>query len=310
MSRIWAGNNRASWHDYTSRCIYHFTLLKHPDCPSFGKLMGDCHLPIGSRGSSYVIATDVGRAIKDSLRQISNIHPALHLFQYALMPDHLHMILSVEKQIDETVGRKLGAFKVAVNKRSRHDQVFERGFNDQILVKSRKLDVIYDYLRSNPYRLAVRHACPDFFTRRNNLNIAGTPVQLYGNIHLLNNPFKEQVIVHRADNDAVYSSNKDRWLYTAGNGGVLVSPFISEREKKVRRESELLGGRFILITNTPFGEREKPSGKDFDLCAEGRMLIIAMQSPLDFSRIACLQMNSLANHIASPLFGANAPKLM
>ncbi len=43
MSRIWTGNNRASWHDYTSRCIYHLTLLKHPACPPFGKLMGDCY---------------------------------------------------------------------------------------------------------------------------------------------------------------------------------------------------------------------------------------------------------------------------
>lgn len=116
MSRIWTGNNRATWHDYTSRCIYHFTLLKHPDCPSFGKLKGNCYLPIGSLGSSYVTSTEIGRAIKDSLRRISNIHPALRLFQYAVMPDHLHMILSVEDQIDETVGRKLGAFKVAVNK--------------------------------------------------------------------------------------------------------------------------------------------------------------------------------------------------
>ncbi len=303
MSRIWTGNNRASWHDYTSRCMYHFTLLKHPDCPSFGKLVGDCHLPIGSRGSSYVCASEIGKAIKDSLRQISNIHSALRLLQYALMPDHLHIILSAEDCLDEIIGRKIGAFKVAVNKRSGVYQVFERGFNDQILTKSRNLDVIYSYLRSNPYRLAVRQANPDFFTRRNNLIIGETPCHLYGNLHLLDNPFKEQVIVHRADNEEMHSSNRDRWMYTAGNGGVLVSPFISKREKEIRKEAELLGGRFILITNRPLEEREKPSGKDFDLCAEGRMLIIAPQSPLDFSRSACQQMNALANHIASQLFG-------
>ncbi len=302
MSKIWTGNNRASWHDYTSRCIYHITLLKHPDSLYFGKLMGDCHLPIGMPGSPYICASETGKAIKESLREIRLIHPALRLFQYALMPDHLHIILSVEDRLDEIVGRKLGAFKVAVNKRSGIDHVFERGFNDQILTKSRNLDVIYNYLRANPYRLAIRKANPDFFFRRTGVVIGGTPCQLYGNLHLLDNPFKEQVIVHRADNDEVYSSNKDRWLYTAANGGILVSPFISKREKDIRKEAELLGGRFILITNRPFEEREKPSGKDFDLCAQGRLLIIAPQSPMDFSRSACRQMNSLANHIASPIY--------
>jgi hypothetical protein len=259
--------------------------------------MGNCNLPIGSPGSAYICSSETGKAVKQCLREISGIHPALHLLQYALMPDHLHLIVSVEDKLDETVGRKLAALKVSVNRRSGIDQVFERGFNDQILTKSRKLDVIYNYLRANPYRLAIRRANPEFFHRRAGIIIGGLQCQLYGNTNLLDNPFKDQVIVHRADDDKVYSSNRDRWLYTAANGGVLVSPFISKREKEIRREAELSGGRFILITNRPFGEREKPIGKDFDLCAEGHMLIIAPQSPLDFSRTACKRMNALANHI-------------
>lgn len=302
MSRLWTGNNRAPWHDYTSRCIYHFTLMKHSATPQFGSLAGDCHLPIGSSGSSHIRASEIGNAIKQSLRHVSDIHPALRLFQYALMPDHLHMIISVEDQLDETVGRKLGAFKVGVNHRIGTDQVFERGFNDQILTKSRKLDIIYNYLRANPYRLAIRKAYPDFFTRRNNLIIGDTPYQLYGNIHLLHNPFKDQVIVHRADDDQTFLANRDRWLHTATNGGVLVSPFISQREKSIRKESESSGGKFIFITNQPLGEREKPSGKDFDLCTQGRLLIIAPSIPMPIDRSCCLKMNSLARIITRGCF--------
>lgn len=272
--------------------------MKHPDAPSFGSLVGDCHLPIGSPGSSYIRASEIGIAIKKRLRRISYIHPALRLFQYALMPDHLHMIISVEDKLNETVGRKLGAFKVGVNHLTGIDQVFEKGFNDQILTKSRKLDIIYNYLRANPYRLAVRRACPDFFTRCNNLIIGDTPCHAYGNIHLLDNPFKDQVIVHRADTDHTFFTFRDHWLHTAANGGVLVSPFISQREKVIRKEAESSGGRFILITNHPFGEREKPSGKDFALCAQGRLLIIAPSTPMPLDRSVCLKMNSLAKTIA------------
>lgn len=255
-------------------------------------------MPIGSPGSPYTAASATGKAIKQALREISTIDRSLRVLQYALMPDHLHLILYVEEKLDEIIGRKLAAFKVSVNCLSGVSQVFERGFNDQILTKSRSLDIIFKYLRANPYRLATRQANPGFFQKRENLLIGDTPCQLYGNIHLLDNPFREQVIVHRADTDETYSSNRDRWLYNAANGGILVSPFISKREKEIRREAEELGGRFILITNEPLEDRQKPMGKDFELCTEGRLLIIAPLAPVDFSRSACLTMNSLAARLA------------
>lgn len=117
--------------------------------------------------------------------------------------------------------------------------------------------------------------------------------------HLLYNPFKDQVIVHRADSDQVYNAHLDRWLYNAANGGVLVSPFISPREKSVKKEADTIGGRFIQITNRPFEDREKPYGHDFDLCAQGRLLIIAPAAGMPMDRASCLKMNSLAQIISS-----------
>ena len=68
---------------------------------------------------------------------------------------------------------------------------------------------MFDYVRLNPYKLALRKAYPDYFTRLRNLSLTldiGTachpsPVtfQAYGNLQLLTNPFKEPVAVHRAD---------------------------------------------------------------------------------------------------------------
>lgn len=297
MSRIWSGNNRAPWHDYTARCIYHITLMKHPDAPSFGYLSGDYRLPPGIPGCSHIVASEAGRAIKQVLREFNKIHPALRLYQYALMPDHLHLIISVEEKLEEAIGRKLATFKGKVNNLAGNKQLFDKGYNDQILIRNRSLDVIYRYLKANPYRLALRRANPDFFKRTCEMVIGNNPCQLYGNHHLLDNPFKEQVIVHRADTETDYSRNRERWLHIALNGGVLVSPFISPREKAIKNEAAETGCRVILVTNRPFFEREKPCGTDFDLCAQGRLLIISPTTPL--SRAHCLQMNSLAKTIAN-----------
>lgn len=296
MGRIWTGNTRAPWHDYCSRQIYHITLVKHPDAQAFGQLAGDWRLPKGTYGRSYIKASPLGKAIKSALREISNIHPALKIYQYALMPDHLHLLLSVEEQLDEILGRKIAAFKVVVNKKADTPNVFDKGFNDQILTTSRNLSVIYDYLRENPYRLAVRFANPDFFSHINQIKIGHSIYSAYGNLHLLDNPFKEQVVIHRADTPEKRKTNHDRWLHTGANGGVLVSPFISSAEKVIRTESEALGSKIILITHEAFPERYKPAAHDFALCTEGRLLIISLGLPngSPLSRAHCLQMNALA----------------
>lgn len=216
------------------------------------------------------------------------------------MPDHLHMLLGVLQDMDEALGLKIAAFKLLVNRKVGNGSVFERGFNDNIIISPPTLNNVFAYLRANAYRLAVRRAFPNFFERHAKLTIAQTECQAYGNIHLLDNPFKEQVIVHRADSDEAFIQKKEHWMHTAANGGVLVSPFISKREKEVRAEAEAMGSRIILITNRPFAEREKPGGHDFDLCVQGRLLIIAPQTPIDFSRAACLKMNTLAEAIIQP----------
>lgn len=215
------------------------------------------------------------------------------------MPDHLHILLFVKAPTDEILGRIIARFKVAVNKTAGMTQVFAKGFNDQILSRDRSLDVLYRYLQDNPRRLAVRRAHPEYFRRVNTLQIGDKTYQAYGNIQLLDNPFKEQVAVHRADTPEQRKRNRERWLYTAANGGVPVSPFISAAEKAIRAEAEGHGARFSLITGEPMGERYKPTGHDFALCESGRLLIISANLPGALIRSTCLQLNSLAQSISS-----------
>ncbi|MBD5194450.1 MAG: hypothetical protein HDS87_01805 [Bacteroidales bacterium] len=296
MGKTWSGNNRAPWHDYRKRQIYLITLKKRKDVSNFGCIAGDWRLPKGSYGRSYLKASPLGAVIKACLREIPTIHPALKIFQYALMPDHLHILLSVETEMDEILGRKLAAFKVMINKRAGLESIFEKGFNDQILTSSRKLNVIYEYLRENPYRLAIRFANPGFFNRVNNIKIGTKVLAAYGNFQLLSNPFKEQVVIHRADSEEIRKNNLEKWRHTGLNGGVLVSPFISPAEKAVRAEADSMETRIILITHEAFPERYKPAAREFDLCAEGRLLILSLGYPAgtSLSRSLCLEMNALA----------------
>ncbi|MBP3288523.1 MAG: hypothetical protein J6L79_04740 [Muribaculaceae bacterium] len=285
---------RAPWHDYTQRCIYMITLNKNPLMENFGILQGDYRIPTGQKGAAFISSTALGKAIKNTLRRFNSTEPNVRVLQYALMPDHLHILLFVEYPTEDTLGKIIARFKIEVNKAAGITGVFAKGFNDQILKSSRSLAVLYRYLRENARRLAVRRARPEFFRRVNALEIGGKAFQAYGNFLLLDCPFKEQVIVHRADSSETRQKNREQWLYTAANGGVLVSPFISPAEKEIRKEA---GGRFILIISEPMGERYKPAGRDFELCEAGRLLIVSANLPGDLSRQTCITMNGLAQNI-------------
>ena len=274
------------------------TLNKNPRVEDFGMLMGDYRISTGQRGAPFVSASGTGSAIKTVIREFCLIEPNARILQYALMPDHLHLLLFVERQTQNTLAQIMAIFKVAVNRAAGIDGVFARGFNDQILKPSRSLDTLFRYLRENPWRLAVRKACPEFFRRVSSMRIGGADCQAYGNLQLLENPFREQV-VHRTDSTATCRSNRDLWLHTASNGGVLVSPFISPVEKAIRAEAEEAGGRIILIIHEPMGERYKPAGRDFELCERGRLLIVSARRSGALTRETCLAMNSLAAAAAS-----------
>lgn len=84
---------------------------------------------------------------------------------------------------------------------------------------------------------------------------------------------------------------------------MLVSPFISPGEKRVLDWARDNGGSLILITDNGFGRNYTPKGWQHELCAEGRLLIVApvlhSTSAITLTRNVCLAMNALAETISA-----------
>ncbi|MDE6418682.1 MAG: hypothetical protein K2K49_05690 [Duncaniella sp.] len=287
---------RSRIHDYKRPSTYHITITKARMAPSFGELRGV--LP-----NVYVHRTPLGNIVANNIRLIPALAPGLAVWQYIVMPDHLHLLLHVSTTLPNHLGEYISKFKNAILRDFRDAggddaPIFTPDYYDRILYPGKPLGVVYGYIRSNPYRLAVRREFPEYFRRVNHLDICGWRMMAYGNIQLLDNPFKEQVVVHRRDSQAERDVKNDRWMHTVSNGGVLVSPFISAAEREVRTQAEEAGGKIIHITNTPFGERFKPAEHDFGLCCEGRLLILAPLKPVPLTRSCCLDMNAFAEALA------------
>jgi hypothetical protein len=100
-----------------------------------------------------------------------------------------------------------------------------------------------------------------------------------GNPFLFDAPFLVSVRISTATPPEALAALVAKLGERAERGVVLVSPWISPGEKAVKASALARGGRIVQRLPEGMGRYYKPSGRDFDLCAEGRMLLLSPFAP-------------------------------
>lgn len=277
------GNRRASFINYRNPGIFMITVNKRKGMPPFSRLVQKKEASFGLEGSDIGVRYfDLGFIIYHTLKDFNSLTPSIEIRQYVIMPDHLHILLQITKEMQKPLGDAIAAFKRRISIQAHEsgltlngiNGIFEPGFNDQYLRYDRSLNDIYQYIKKNPERLWKIKQNPEFFTSQRNRILNGRRCQLYGNLNLLANPFKSAVVVHRRDSAEELNRKKELWRYVLMNGGVLVGAFVAPAEKAIFMGAAKYGGKIILISNKAYSNREKPHKKLYELCAKGQLLII------------------------------------
>ena len=181
------------------------------------------------------------------------------------------------------------------------------GFQDSILFRAGQLDAMFNYLRDNPRRLAVKRLYPDLFRavgvlRRPLPGFGGVGAfAALGNRFLLDRPLVQVQVSRRdfayrrepktgcglkiardaagapciASESTAFTAKCDTLLARARQSAVLLSPCVSEGEREVARRAFAENLPLVVLRNKGFAPLEKPSGRYFDACAEGRLLLLA-----------------------------------
>lgn len=113
---------------------------------------------------------------------------------------------------------------------------------------------------------------------------------------------KVSLICHRKD-AKMFDVQKEAVLRAARSGAVVVSAFISEKEREIRKILLMEQLPIIEIVDNGFADRHKPTGGAFYACAEKRLMQISCwmyeyQKEVRVSREMCLVMNALARLIS------------
>ena len=305
---------RSPWHDYHRKGTYMLTLVVEGRVPLLGELKGNVEVPLGSPDAPRVEYSELGNAIlRNEICKINKFYPQLDVWKVCIMPDHIHMIVRVKEDLPEKkhLGKVVAGFKSGCNNaywqlngisQPPRQGLFEKGYNDKILLHEGQLDNWKAYLDDNPRRLLLKRQNPELFIVLYGMEVAGHSCQIVGNRFLLDIPDKMAVIVHRRYTDEEIARLREEWLACGERGGVLVSAAISPREKEVLREAMNRGCRIILLRENGFPKLYKPSGEAFDACSEGLLLQI---SPWEYhmekkaiTRAQCLELNAMAERIA------------
>lgn len=119
---------------------------------------------------------------------------------------------------------------------------------------------------------------------------------------LLSAERKLPLVCHRSD-APFFERQRDAVLRAAREGAVIVSAFVSPKEREIGRLLLMEQLPVIEVCDNGFGDRYKPSGKSFYACAENRLVQISPWNyeycpELAVNREVCLVMNELARVIA------------
>lgn len=170
--------------------IYHVTLTVTNRQP----ILGDLVIPNDDPSNAYINESPLGKDLVQCVIHWHEHYPEIRVLQFCLMPDHLHVIVHVQRtmpygimtvvrglwQAAKKLGRAYSAEKslsfnpniIRDKEQTSLDPIFVEMPFVRVLVHNGQLETMYRYVRMNPQRLATKRLKPEYFRVQEEIEIA------------------------------------------------------------------------------------------------------------------------------------------
>ena len=220
--------------------------------------------------------------------------------------------------------------------------LFVRGYNDVEAITPEEVEIKRAYIHNNPRKRLITRSRPDIFRIHRNGHSANWTLEramaaiaadkwigrnaeqcrqmqanikarlkpdmgidYLGNHALLSAARKVSLICHR-DDAQQFEEQKQEVLVASREGAVVVSAFISPRERDIMSQLMVEQLPFVQVMDNGFSDRYRPVGRDFYSVAESRCMQLscwnyqyeASDEDHPISREMCLVMNELVRVIS------------
>lgn len=168
--------NRLKNFDYSSDGLYFITVCVQDQQCILSKIVGDGALDVPKN-----ILSEYGKIVEKNIISGNKI-PNVTVEKYVIMPNHIHMILSVENKFPDSSGtsrapsttNKTIPHFVSTLKRFCHGEIgwkiFQRSYHDHIIRNEKEYLKIWEYIENNPLKWEEDCFFNDNKSERNDIN--------------------------------------------------------------------------------------------------------------------------------------------
>lgn len=135
---------RLKYYDYSLEGYYFITICtKNKEC-----ILSTIKL---SRYKTYKsVLTELGEKVDKYLNTIKAIYLNVIIDEYIIMPNHIHMILIINKKENSSISKIIQQFKGMVTKDLKYS-IWQKLFYEHIIRNEKEYFMIKQYIINNPY---------------------------------------------------------------------------------------------------------------------------------------------------------------
>ncbi|MCL2592922.1 MAG: hypothetical protein FWD82_06110 [Defluviitaleaceae bacterium] len=138
-------SNRLKDYDYSSNGSYFITICTKDHAKILSQIVGaNCVRPKLSK---------IGEVVENEITKLSNIYDNVSVNCYVIMPNHIHMIILIQKegrtQFAPTISRIIKQFKGTITKQAGFSP-WQKSFHDHIIRNEKNFITISEYIKNNP----------------------------------------------------------------------------------------------------------------------------------------------------------------
>ena len=143
--------NRLPDYDYSQNGAYFVTICTQDRKRILSEIVGD----------GFPVPKPIGKIAEEYIRQISVKYPTVAIDRSVIMPDHIHILLRIEKGAEDpppTLGNNIAWYKYQVTKQvnlridTKGEKIFQRSYYDHVIRNKRDYDEVWQYIENNPLK--------------------------------------------------------------------------------------------------------------------------------------------------------------
>ena len=139
--------NRLKGYDYSSNASYFLTVCSDKRKEIFSQIVFD-----NTVGANIVRLSKIGQKIENCILKIEEIYPCVFVDNYVIMPNHIHLILTIDTNrrpmVAPTVATVIKQFKGAASKEA-GTSIWQKGYYDHIIRNENDFNETMKYITFN-----------------------------------------------------------------------------------------------------------------------------------------------------------------